>query len=149
MQRFPFIDLFKSLVHISGDVFEYRHDQFNCIYSFGTMHRRAAARWHGWDGKLYIKLHCSWGWAKTSPETCIADLKRSINGNPCILLVSYAVVLTTTRFDLYIGHHQVAHYIIIKQTIQYTILLYFSNEIYNNCIYNNTHIQQLHLKSLQ
>jgi hypothetical protein len=33
--------------------------------------------------------------AKTSPETCRADIERSINGNCCIFLVTYAVVLMT------------------------------------------------------
>jgi hypothetical protein len=32
---------------------------------------------------------------ETSPETCRADLKRSIKGNFCILLVTYIVILTT------------------------------------------------------
>ena len=36
---------------------------------------------------------CSWGWTSLSPETCTADLKRSINGICCILLVVYVVVL--------------------------------------------------------
>jgi hypothetical protein len=36
---------------------------------------------------------CSLGWASLSPETCRADLKRSINGICCILLVAYSVVL--------------------------------------------------------
>ena len=37
---------------------------------------------------------CSWGWASLSPETFRVDLKRSINGICCILLVAYIVVLT-------------------------------------------------------
>jgi hypothetical protein len=36
-----------------------------------------------------VKL--SWIWVKTSPETCRADLKRSVNWNCCILLVTYTV----------------------------------------------------------
>jgi hypothetical protein len=36
MQQFPFIDLFKSALHVSGDVFAHLQEQFNCIYSFGT-----------------------------------------------------------------------------------------------------------------
>jgi hypothetical protein len=44
MQKFPFIDLFKSAVHVSGDVFAHPPEQFNRIYSFGTTHRPAADR---------------------------------------------------------------------------------------------------------
>jgi len=46
-------------------------------------------------GALYQKLYiqCSWGWASLTHETCRADLKRSINGICCILLVAYIVVL--------------------------------------------------------
>jgi hypothetical protein len=32
MQQFPFIDLFKSALHVSGDVFAHPQEQFNCIY---------------------------------------------------------------------------------------------------------------------
>jgi hypothetical protein len=46
MQQFPFIDLFKSALHVSGDVFAHLQELFNCIYSFGTMHRPAADRCH-------------------------------------------------------------------------------------------------------
>jgi hypothetical protein len=90
MQQFPFIDLFKSALHVSGTVFAHPLEQFNCIYSFGTMHWSAAGRCI--VPKLYIQLNCSWGWVKTVPETCRADLKRSLNGNYCILLVTYTVV---------------------------------------------------------
>jgi hypothetical protein len=34
MQRFPFIDLSKSALHISGDNFARPQEHFNCIYSF-------------------------------------------------------------------------------------------------------------------
>jgi hypothetical protein len=47
MQQFPFIDLFKSALHVSADVFAHPQEQFNCIYSFGTMHRSAADQGHG------------------------------------------------------------------------------------------------------
>ena len=44
-----------------------------------------------------IVPRCSWKWASLSPETCTANLKRSIkrsiNGICCILLVAYFVVL--------------------------------------------------------
>jgi hypothetical protein len=49
MQPFPFIDLFKSALHVSGDVFAHPQEQFNCVYSFGTMHRPAADP-HHYDG---------------------------------------------------------------------------------------------------
>jgi hypothetical protein len=39
MQQFSFIVLFKSALHVSGEVFAHLQEQFNCIYSFGTMHR--------------------------------------------------------------------------------------------------------------
>jgi hypothetical protein len=42
MQKHLFIDLFKSALHVSGNVFAHLQEQFNCIYSFGTMHRPAA-----------------------------------------------------------------------------------------------------------
>jgi hypothetical protein len=42
MEQFPFIDLFKSALHVLGDVFAHPEEQFNCIYSFGTIHRPAA-----------------------------------------------------------------------------------------------------------
>jgi hypothetical protein len=44
MQQFPFIDLFKSALHVSGDVFAHPQEKFNGIYSFDTMHRPAADR---------------------------------------------------------------------------------------------------------
>jgi hypothetical protein len=44
MQKFLFIDLFKSAVHVSGDVLAHPQNQFNCIYSFGAMHRTVADR---------------------------------------------------------------------------------------------------------
>jgi hypothetical protein len=44
MQQFPFIDLFKSALHVSGDVFAHPQEQLNSMYSFGTMHRPAADR---------------------------------------------------------------------------------------------------------
>jgi len=31
------------------------------------------------------------------------------------------LVLTTTCFGRYIGHHQVVHSLILKQTVQYTV----------------------------
>jgi hypothetical protein len=34
MQQFPFIDLFKSALRISGDNFAHPQQHFNCIYSF-------------------------------------------------------------------------------------------------------------------
>jgi hypothetical protein len=39
LQQFPFIDIFKSALHVSGDVFAHLEEQFNCTYSFGTMRR--------------------------------------------------------------------------------------------------------------
>ena len=42
---------------------------------------------------VYTVKKCSWGWASLSPETRRADLKRSINGICCILLVAYIVIV--------------------------------------------------------
>ena len=73
----------------------------------------AADRWQGWDGTqvhlnlvtgrqqyrctvpkaVYTVKKCYWRWASLSPETCRAELKRSINGICCILLVAYIVRL--------------------------------------------------------
>jgi hypothetical protein len=47
------------------------------------------------DQQLYVfRAMFSLIWAKTSPETCRADLKLSINGDCCISLVTYLVILT-------------------------------------------------------
>jgi hypothetical protein len=71
----------------------------------------AADRWHGLDGKefhlnratgrqqcrcivpkaVYTVSTFSWGWANLSPETCRVNLKRSIKGICCILLVAYII----------------------------------------------------------
>ena len=40
---------------------------------------------------VYTVKNCSWRRASLSPETCRADLKRSLNGICCILLVAYIV----------------------------------------------------------
>jgi hypothetical protein len=54
MQQIPFIDLFKSALHDSGDKFGHPQEHFwlymqllvQCTYS-------AADRWHGWDGSQF------------------------------------------------------------------------------------------------
>jgi hypothetical protein len=58
MQQFPFIDLFKSALRVSADVFAHLREQFNCMYIFGTMHRPAADRWQGWDGTAAPSQPC-------------------------------------------------------------------------------------------
>ena len=82
---------------------------FDCIYSFGTMHRyccrpvTSLRRNCSYIVALYqsciYSQKCSWRWVKLSPETCRADsnrsIKRSIKENYCILLVAYIVVLMT------------------------------------------------------
>jgi hypothetical protein len=70
------------------------------MYSFGTIHRPAVDRWHGVTGQQHVQLNYSWGWAKTSPEKCRADLVRSINGKWCILLVIYTVDILDVLRDL-------------------------------------------------
>jgi hypothetical protein len=42
MQQFLFIDIFKSALHVLGDVFAHLEGQFNCMRSFGTTHQPAA-----------------------------------------------------------------------------------------------------------
>ena len=40
MQQIPFIDLFKSALHVSGDKLAHPQEQFFTVYTaFGTMHR--------------------------------------------------------------------------------------------------------------
>jgi len=79
MQQIPFIDLFKSALHVPGD--KPAHPQEHFFVS--TVKK--------------VPLHS----ATNSPIfrstflTCRADLKRSINGICCILLVAYIVVLMT------------------------------------------------------
>jgi hypothetical protein len=55
-------------------------------------HRSAVVSVRCTKGCVYSQ-NCSWWWANLSPETCSADLKRSINRICCILLVPYIVVL--------------------------------------------------------
>ena len=70
---------------------------FDCIYSFGTMHRWSAAISVHCTKAVYTVKKCSWRWASLSPETRRADLKRSIKrlmkGICCILLVAYIVAV--------------------------------------------------------
>jgi hypothetical protein len=49
-------------------------------------HRSAAGRCI--VPKLYIQLNCSWGWEKTSPETCTAHFKK-INKRKLLNLVGH------------------------------------------------------------
>jgi len=96
MQQIPFIDLFKAALHVSGDKLAHPQDHFLTVYTaFGTVHRYCCRPVGSNIGALYQKLcivkKCSWGWESLSPETCRADLKRSINGICCILLVAYIV----------------------------------------------------------
>jgi hypothetical protein len=53
MQHLPFIDIFKSALHVSGDVFAQLQEQSNCRYSVGAMRRPAADRCHR---KLLLKM---------------------------------------------------------------------------------------------
>ena len=59
IQHIPFIYLFKSALHVSGDKLAHPQEYFLTVYT----------------------------------ETCRADLKRSINGICCNLLVVFIVVL--------------------------------------------------------
>ena len=45
MQQIPFIDLFKSALHVSGDKLAHPQEQFLTVYTaFGTMHRGGLKR---------------------------------------------------------------------------------------------------------
>ena len=70
MQQIPFIDL-------AADIVAEGRQQYRCIV----------------PNSVYTIKKCSWRWASLSPETCRVDLKRSINGIYCVLLVAYIVVL--------------------------------------------------------
>jgi hypothetical protein len=87
-QLFRLLIFFKAALHVSGDKFAHPREHFLTVCpAFGTMHRDCCRtvpqlRWN------------SWGWAKLSPETCRAELKRLINGKSCwILLAVYIFVL--------------------------------------------------------
>ena len=43
--------------------------------------------------------------------------------------VSTQLVLTTTCFGIYIDRHQIVHFLIIKQIVQYAMFVFFFNEI--------------------
>ena len=112
-QQIPFIDLFKSALHVLGDKFAHPQEHFLTVYTaFGTMHCNDKLQlkvfWHvsshvkilfyhysALYKELYIQSNCSWGWASLLPETCRADLRRSINGICCILLAAHIVALMT------------------------------------------------------
>jgi len=86
---------------------------FDCLYSFGAMHRYCCQLVRGLSSIWNLSLvgsnisalyqsciysqKCSWRWANLLPETYRADsnrsIKRSINKNCCILLVAYIIVL--------------------------------------------------------
>jgi len=68
MQRIPFIDLFKSALHVSGDKLAHPQEHFLTVYApIGTV--------------------------QCTDIAAGADLKRSINGIRCILSVAYIVIL--------------------------------------------------------
>ena len=51
---FPFINLFKSALHVSGDKFAYPQEHFLAVYTaFGTMHRSAAVSVHCTKSCIY------------------------------------------------------------------------------------------------
>jgi hypothetical protein len=57
MQQFPFIDLFKSALHVSGDNFAHHQEHFNCIYpAFGTMHRHCIAPEAGYTFEVLLRM---------------------------------------------------------------------------------------------
>ena len=71
----------------------------------------AADRWHrsapvgALSQKLHIVKKCSWGCANLLPETCRADLKRSINEKvvaSCWLLTSLIMEWLCSEVDIYV-----------------------------------------------
>ena len=78
---------------------------------------------------VYIVKKCSWGWAGLSPETCRADLKRSINGICCILLVAYnlfgSLVDVITVFDCISLPLFTVFNIILLQKVQFGLRFLF------------------------
>ena len=103
-----FIDSFKLVLHVSGNIFAHLQEHFDCIYCFLEQCTNSAVccrlvtqiRWNwSWFNQyhpicvtgrqqtagsvhcsknLYVQSKCSWRWAKLSPETCTAILKESI-----------------------------------------------------------------------
>ena len=48
MQQIPFIDLFKSALHVSRDKLAHPQEYFLTVYTaFGTMHRYYWGQWQG------------------------------------------------------------------------------------------------------
>jgi len=59
---------------------------------------------------VHTLKNCSWGWVSLSPETCRADLERSINGICCMMLVTCIAVLMlnilkNVKFSMHLTTH--------------------------------------------
>jgi hypothetical protein len=124
MQQIPFIDLFKSALHVSSDKFAHPQEHFWLYiqllvqYNAPTLlqtgdtvemelhgvpsqpcHWSATVSVHCAKSCIYSQK-CSWGWANLSLETCRVNLKRPINGIFCILLVACIIVSLFTVYVL-------------------------------------------------
>jgi len=65
----------KLAVHVSDDVFAYHQKQLNVFTVSGSVHP-SCCRQLGWTLPDTVNtVKCSWWWAKTSPETCTANLE--------------------------------------------------------------------------
>jgi len=82
MQLYRLIYYSKSAVHVSGDVFALHQEHLTvrtrltiCIVQFQLI-RDTSRQEFGWTlPDIVNTVKCSWWWAKTSPETCTADLE--------------------------------------------------------------------------
>jgi hypothetical protein len=78
----------KSALHVSGDVFSHHQEHLSVFTVSGSVHRSCcwlvsrisirdtSQQQLGWTLLDTVNtVKCSWWWAKTSPETCRADLE--------------------------------------------------------------------------
>jgi len=67
MLQIPIIDLFKAILHVSGDKLAHREEHFLIVYTaFGTTHRYRYIV----PKAVYTVKNCSSGWTSLSPEMC-------------------------------------------------------------------------------
>jgi hypothetical protein len=65
----------KSAVHVSGDVFTHHQEHLTVLAVSGSVYPSSCWQQLGWTLPDTVNtVKCSWWWAKTSPETCRADL---------------------------------------------------------------------------
>jgi len=101
VQQIPFIDIFESVLHVSGDKLAHHQEHFLTVYTaFGTTHRYCCRPVSSSIGASYQTLYIQSKSAPGDGRVCRPKhveviLKRSINGNCCMLSVAHIVVLTT------------------------------------------------------